>query len=66
MKRWALVVAMALCVSFNAFGAVWYVDKDNTAGPWAGTSWARVYKTVQEGIDSAARCTVCSMHGNSV
>lgn len=36
-----------------ASAAVWYVDKDNTAGPWNGTSWATAFKTIQEGIDAA-------------
>ena len=36
MKRLTLVVAMALWAGFNAFGAVRYVDKDNTAGPCDG------------------------------
>ncbi len=30
-----------------------YVDADNVAGPWDGTSWSSAYQTVQAGIDDA-------------
>jgi len=30
-----------------------YVDTDNVAGPWDGTSWSTAYQTVQEGLDDA-------------
>jgi hypothetical protein len=31
-----------------------YVDVDNTAGPWTGTSWATAFQSVQAGLDAAA------------
>ena len=36
-----------------AFGDVWYVDVDNAAGPWDGTSWPTAFQTIQEGINAA-------------
>lgn len=35
--------------------SITYVDLDNVAGPWDGTSWATAFATIQEGIDAAAR-----------
>ncbi len=32
---------------------LWYVDIDNTVGPWDGLSWATAYTAIQDGIDDA-------------
>jgi len=44
MRRWAFIAIAVTLAAANAFSAVWYVDKDNTAGPWNGTSWATTYR----------------------
>ena len=44
-----LSAALLMC---TAHAAVWYVDVDNTAGPWDGTSWPTAFQTIQEGIDA--------------
>ena len=36
-----------------AHTAVWYVDVENTAGPWDGTSWGTAFQTIREGVDAA-------------
>ena len=55
MRRWALMIAAALCVSSNASAAVWLVDKDTPAvqGAQDGLTWATAYDTIQEAIDAA-------------
>ncbi|HIJ65882.1 MAG TPA: hypothetical protein HPP77_08010 [Candidatus Hydrogenedentes bacterium] len=53
MRRGFLGGVPVILAAVNAFGAAWYVDKGNDAGPWDGTSWAKAYQTIQEGIDAA-------------
>ena len=35
-------------------GQVWFVDVDNTAGPWDGRSWATAFEDVHQGAGAAA------------
>lgn len=56
MRTNSLFVVVALGMSVlcaTAHAAVWRVDKDNTAGPWDGTSWPTAIQTIQEGVDVA-------------
>ncbi len=66
MKRFfGILFALVLFLSLGAIGLpspvlvqaassdVVYVDIDNVAGPWDGTSWASAYQTIQEGLDDA-------------
>ncbi len=53
MRRWALMIAAALCVTFNASATICYVDKDNTSGVEDGASWATAFTTIQPAIDAA-------------
>ncbi|HIJ74792.1 MAG TPA: right-handed parallel beta-helix repeat-containing protein, partial [Candidatus Hydrogenedentes bacterium] len=53
MRRCVLGGVAAMLAAANAFGAVWYVDKGNTEGPWDGMEWAKAYQTIQEGVDAA-------------
>lgn len=61
MKRtqgiWILSIFLALAVSGQAFGAIFYVD-DDAGGPGTGTR-IRPFPTIQAGIDRAA-------HGDTV
>ena len=47
------VFSVALLLASAASAAVWYVDADNSAGPWDGESWDTAFKTIQEGVDAA-------------
>ena len=47
------VVALIVFLAAQGFAATWYVDRDNTAGPWDGQSWNTAFATIQEGIDAA-------------
>ncbi|HRT22255.1 MAG TPA: hypothetical protein P5318_19260, partial [Candidatus Hydrogenedentes bacterium] len=49
------VAFLFLVVSTSAFSAVWYVDKDNLSGTEDGLSWATAFRTIQPGLDLAAR-----------
>ena len=53
MKKAFLVLGLAMVAASNVFGAVWYVDKNNTSGTEDGTSWATAFTTVQDGIVAA-------------
>ncbi|MBI4558235.1 MAG: right-handed parallel beta-helix repeat-containing protein [Candidatus Hydrogenedentes bacterium] len=53
MKRLFLGCAWVAALQPSALGAVWYVDKDHTAGTETGASWSAAFNTIQEGIDAA-------------
>jgi hypothetical protein len=36
-----------------AAGMVWYVDTENTTGPWDGGTWSTAFQTIQEAVDAA-------------
>ena len=44
---------VVLALSPMAHAAIWYVDVDNSAGPWDGTSWATAYTSIQPAVDAA-------------
>ena len=48
-----LFLFIAVFLSLNHAAGMWYVDKDNTAGPWDGLTWNSAFITVQEGVDAA-------------
>jgi len=49
----AFLVMSFSITSASAWAGVWYVDRDNAAGPWDGTTWQKAFRTIQEGIDVA-------------
>ena len=57
--------------AFPAHADIWYVDVDNTAGPWDGTSWGTAFQTIQEGVHAADvdgdghTCVIGTDHGGS-
>jgi hypothetical protein len=53
MKRQLFFLGLFTMVCRVAFGAVWYVDKDNLSGIEDGTTWATAFTTIQDGIDAA-------------
>ena len=55
MNKGLPVLALLVLVCINAAADMWYVDVDNTARPWDGTSWATAFQTIQEGIDTPLR-----------
>ena len=40
---------------------VFYVNQNNSGGPWDGMSWATAFATIQEGIDAAAAMAPCEV-----
>ena len=54
-RFWPIVALMLVCaICGNSAADVWYVDVDNTSGPWNGTSWGEAFNTIQAGVDAAS------------
>jgi len=49
-----LVAAGLVMIAGNAFGAIWYVDKNSPGPVWDGHSWATAFQPIWAGISSAA------------
>ena len=47
-----LTVTSVILFAQVSQAAVWYVDKDNTAGTQDGASWATAYTTLQPAIEA--------------
>jgi len=55
MRFWPIVVLILVgVICANSTADVWYVDVDNVAGPWDGTSWTTAFNTIQAGVDAAS------------
>ncbi len=54
MRGWIVFLGIVMGCTSTAFGAVWYVDKDNTSGTEDGTTWAMAFTTIQPAIDAAS------------
>ena len=54
LARIAVILPIFLLISASALSqSIWYVDDDNTSGPWDG-SQANPFQHIQDGIDAAA------------
>ena len=65
MNRAAVLCAVSAFLSPYAFGAVWYVDKDNTSGVEDGTAGATAFTTIQPAIDAAFNCSGMRLRGQA-
>ncbi|HEO70975.1 MAG TPA: DUF1565 domain-containing protein [Candidatus Hydrogenedentes bacterium] len=54
MRKCFVMLAVSVLLCSSAFGAVWYVDKDNLSGVENGQTWQTAFTTIQPAIHAAA------------